>query len=84
MFKEILSNVASHSQASAVQISIAWVAGRWHLVIKDNGIGFDAASIRPGNGLANLKRRAEVLHGVLKINSCPGQGTTVSFIVRHL
>ena len=84
MFKEILGNVARHSQASAVKISIAEEGDGWHLVVKDNGIGFDAASIRRGNGLANLKRRAEKLHGVLEINSCPGEGTTVSFFVNHL
>jgi ligand-binding sensor domain-containing protein len=84
MFKEILGNVASHSKASSVRISISEKIGGWHLVVQDNGVGFQADSVRRGNGLANLKRRAEKLHGQLQIDTCPGAGTTVSFHVNHL
>lgn len=40
--------------------------------ISDNGGGFDVDSVKKGIGLANIKRRAELFSGTLKINSSPG------------
>lgn len=43
----------------------------------DDGIGFDQATVRAGNGLKNLRRRAAELHGAITIESSPGQGTRI-------
>ncbi|CAA9310143.1 MAG: hypothetical protein AVDCRST_MAG56-6154 [uncultured Cytophagales bacterium] len=40
-------------------------------------MGFDPAAPSERNGLRNLKKRAESLHGTLSIDSAPGAGTTV-------
>jgi ligand-binding sensor domain-containing protein len=75
MFKEILHNVAKHSHAKQVSINISATSQRFHLSIQDDGIGFDPASVRRGNGLKNLRRRAGDLGGNLEIESRPGEGT---------
>jgi hypothetical protein len=75
MFKEILHNVAKHSHAKQVSINISATSQRFHLSIKDDGSGFDPTSVRRGNGLKNLRRRAGDLGGTLEIESQPGQGT---------
>ncbi len=50
--------------------------------IKDNGEGFDLASIRPNShGLAGMRHRVEAAGGRLTINSALGAGTTVSAII---
>jgi signal transduction histidine kinase len=79
MFKEILGNIAKHSQASEVEIVITDRQGGWKLLVRDNGVGFDPASVRQGNGLGNLRKRAEKLNGALEIKSAPQRGTTVIF-----
>jgi signal transduction histidine kinase len=58
------------------------------IVLRDDGIGFDRAAIRPyANGLQNMERRIGELGGTLRIESRPlsggasageGRGTTVT------
>src|SRR2546427_9574256 len=42
---------------------------------KDDGIGFQEGTVRGGNGLKNLRRRAADLGGTLEITSETGRGT---------
>jgi hypothetical protein len=81
IFKEMLHNITRHSHATQVDIDVGTGAGGFHLKVADNGSGFDEASVRAGNGLKNLRRRAADLKGEIQISSKPGQGTTVSLSV---
>jgi signal transduction histidine kinase len=82
MCQETMSNVARHAQASAVLIQVG-IEGDWLSVeIEDDGRGFDpeAAARREGRrpwGLLGIRERAEILGGVARIDSSPGQGTRV-------
>ena len=91
-YKEALNNVAKHSAATEVQISLALEASAFELGVEDNGRGFDpqTARSRPspqadrltiGNGLENMHRRLREIGGVCEINSLPGTGTKVKFHV---
>jgi signal transduction histidine kinase len=68
-FREAAYNIARHAKATKVTIDITWEAKHFHLRIDDNGCGFDADAVTAGNGLANLRHRAEVLGGTLRIRS---------------
>ncbi len=47
------------------------------------GRGWDAGGRRgKGNGLGNMRRRAEAMHGELTVESSAGKGTTVRLTVR--
>ena len=81
LFKEAVTNVAKHAQASQVGIHLHEAAGRWQLTIQDNGVGFDPAGDFPGHGISNLRQRAEKIGGEVKITSQPGQGTKVMLSV---
>jgi signal transduction histidine kinase len=57
-------------------------AGRLHVIIEDDGKGFDAVALdepvgRRGLGLLGMRERAAQLKGSLQIDSAPGQGTRV-------
>lgn len=78
MYKESLNNVAKHSKATHVEISLASSDERLVLSVKDNGVGFDLAHPRTGNGLAGLQRRADAVGGTLDVRSSPGHGTIVT------
>jgi len=78
IFKEILNNIGKHAQATRVIISVAGDARQFRLTVRDNGIGFDEARLRPGNGIRNLRRRAKEMAGTIEIHSVPGEGTTVT------
>ncbi|MCX6928204.1 MAG: ATP-binding protein, partial [Verrucomicrobia bacterium] len=81
LFKEAVTNVAKHAQATQVEIYLHEAAGRWQLSIQDNGVGFDPDGDFPGHGIKNLRQRAEKIGGEVKITSQPGQGTKVMLSV---
>jgi signal transduction histidine kinase len=71
-------NIAKHANATKVDIEVSWQSRRFRLCIVDNGCGFDVAAVTAGNGLANLRHRAEVIGGELKFTSEPGKGTRIT------
>ncbi len=75
LFKEAVNNLAKYSNATMAIIELWLENGRVRLSINDNGIGFEASSLKVGNGLQNMKDRAVLLKGNLSINSSPGKGT---------
>jgi signal transduction histidine kinase len=79
--KEALNNVIRHASATEVELQISQMDDHLHIVITDNGRGFDWNSIQRGNGLANLQERLLAMHGECRVESQPGSGTTVKFIV---
>jgi ligand-binding sensor domain-containing protein/signal transduction histidine kinase len=81
LFKEAITNVARHAQASQVEIVLNEAAGRWQLSIHDNGVGFDPEGGFPGHGLNNLRQRADNIGGEVEIASRPGHGTKVTLSV---
>jgi ligand-binding sensor domain-containing protein/signal transduction histidine kinase len=81
MYKEILTNVAKHAQASAVEISLEELPGAWKLCVRDNGVGFDDSIPTSGNGLQNLRKRVEKIRATIDLASKPGGGTTVAITI---
>lgn len=77
LIRESLSNSLRHSEADRVTIEIHGGDDRLALLISDNGIGFDPASVAWGFGLTNLRERATRAGGQISINSEAGTGTTV-------
>ena len=77
MFKEILHNISRHAHASRVAIALETTPRQLLLRVKDDGVGFDERSVRAGNGLRNLRRRAADLKGSLQLESAPGEGTQI-------
>ena len=85
IFKEAINNVLKYSGCRNLQVSLQLHHHRAELIVKDDGIGFDpeqiktqAASSMSGNGLNNMKRRAEEMKGECTVESAPGMGTTVT------
>jgi len=81
IYKESLNNIAKHAKATKVDIAVTHTDGKLNTAIRDNGIGFNQESVRRGNGLANLKRRAEAIKGSIDVQSISGSGTTVKLSV---
>ena len=79
MFQEALTNVARHSGATQLDISVAVKDELFCLTISDNGHGFDTLDISSKNtlGLIGMAERARMLHGELVIESKPGKGTHI-------
>jgi two-component sensor histidine kinase len=77
VFKEAVTNLVKYSGASRVAISLNADNKTIILIIRDNGTGIPVNSETQGNGLMNMKRRAEEIHADLKIISANGEGTGI-------
>lgn len=77
--QEGLNNIVKYARATRVTIQIQLEADQIHMEIKDDGVGFDPADVRPTSmGLRIMRERAEAIHAHVKVASQPGLGTTVS------
>ena len=78
LYKEALNNASKYSQASKIHISIHYKNDTLLLGVADDGIGFCKDKIKEGSGLGNMSSRAQEMGGILKIDSKPGVGTTIT------
>jgi len=79
ILQETINNIVKHSGASAAAVRITRSDGLLHLVVRDNGKGFDTeeASRKGGFGLIGIIERARILGGEAAVRSSPGSGTTI-------
>ncbi|MEW5799354.1 MAG: 7TM diverse intracellular signaling domain-containing protein [Bacteroidota bacterium] len=76
VFKEIITNVCRHSQATKAGVTI-WEKDKFfHCLIFDNGVGFTLESVQRKSGVTNIFKRAEALRGKATLHSTPNALTT--------
>ena len=78
--QEALRNVSRHAGASRVRLSLTRENDELHLLVEDNGRGFDPrrASGKASLGLVSMRQRASLVAGRIEIKGTEGGGTTVS------
>lgn len=84
IYKEALNNAFKYSGAKNVTIKISKTNHTLHLIIEDDGRGFNTKESRlrtGGNGLKNMNTRAVEMNGNILIKSEKDHGTTVSLTV---
>ena len=81
--QEALTNVVRHASARRVAVTLHQADGRLHLVVRDDGVGFDVEALRQqavqgaSLGLLSMEERATLVEGCLQLKSAPGEGTEV-------
>ncbi len=75
--QEQTSNIIKYSEAKSVKILLNETGGKVHLVISDDGKGFDAKQKPKGIGFVNIMSRADAYNGKVNIISSPGIGCTL-------
>jgi len=81
IFKEATNNMVKYAEADKAMFTIKGEKNNLTMLIRDNGKGFDTNQSAKGNGLKNMKKRAEEIKGQLTIDSLPGNGTTIQLHV---
>ncbi|HEY2384234.1 MAG TPA: sensor histidine kinase [Terriglobia bacterium] len=78
--QECLHNIAKHAGATRVRVLLERRGKEIRLTVSDKGRGFRITEnvTNEGLGLLSIKERVLCLKGRLKIQSVPGEGTTVS------
>ena len=81
--REGLTNVVKHASARSIVLGLSRVDGFLRLWVRDDGVGFDPKGhgcVR-GQGLRNMRERAEALGGHLLIESSSGHGTRLEAVL---
>ena len=81
MVQEAMNNAIKYAQATNIDVIIKQLNNSIEFTIADNGKGFNMQTTPFGNGLTNIKKRANDLNAVLNINSQETLGTTISFCI---
>jgi PAS domain S-box-containing protein len=75
IFQEMLTNVARHSEATGVVVSLGQDTEHLMLSVSDNGRGITEGERRNSLGLLGMQERASIFGGRVDIRSEPGKGT---------
>ena len=77
---ELVNNSLKHSGAENINVQLILDDSRVHLIVEDDGKGFDAvtAEANGGTGLKNIRSRVTSLGGKLEMITAPGKGTEVN------
>lgn len=82
VLKEAINNALKYSEATHLEVRGSRQASSLTFAVKDNGKGFEPGTAgKQRNGLGNMQKRADLLHGKLTIDTAPGQGTQVQLQV---
>jgi len=77
--QEALTNVVRHARAQTVSVELHRTPEALHLVVRDDGSGFDVMTGEQGDnlGLLGMRERVALLAGELDCKSAPGRGTEI-------
>lgn len=79
--REAMRNALGHSMPSRVAVIIDIAPHELRASVIDDGCGFDTTAVPGGVGLASMRERAQLLSGMLNVNSRRGRGTRVQLSV---
>lgn len=85
IFKEAVNNAAKYAEATEVELSLSLKKGLLFMKVRDDGKGIDISfghEGKGGNGLYNMKKRAEEIGGKLEIFSDKTMGTWIEVEIR--
>jgi signal transduction histidine kinase len=81
LIEEAVNNARKYAEAQLITVKVGRKGGVLLVRIADNGKGFDTGSIAGNDksyGMTNMRERAELLDGTIKVESAPGIGTTIT------
>ena len=84
IYKEAINNIVKYAEATSVKVKVKVKENKLSLVIIDNGVGFDSLSFVEGrgeayngNGLKNMKARAEEIKALFNVSSRINEGVKI-------
>jgi signal transduction histidine kinase len=80
--QEGLANVRKHSGARRAWVRISGAGGSRTVRVEDDGAGFEEDGNGAGQGLRNIKLRAETIGGAFRLRTRPGRGTALEVVLR--
>ncbi|MBI4770990.1 MAG: sensor histidine kinase, partial [Chloroflexi bacterium] len=85
--EEAANNARKHAEAEMIWLRLRQKDDIFSLEVEDNGVGFNVGKVdasydqRGSLGMVNMRERAELVGGVLKVESAEGKGTRIRVYV---
>lgn len=81
IIQEQINNVLKYAEAKNFGVNIHTNNNKFHVLIEDDGNGFDLNKKRNGIGISNIINRVESFNGSFDIDSAPGSGCRMHIVV---
>ncbi len=81
--REALTNTARHAHAQLANVELIYEKDALYITICDDGVGMEQLQVSKGHGLRNIRERARLLDGALRIESAPDAGMTLHLTVPY-
>lgn len=78
IFKEAVNNIVKHAEANHITLSVKRKENQIVLGLQDNGKGFEMMEPHKGNGMGNMRNRANRIDAGLELKSSAGAGTKLT------
>ncbi|MFL0684028.1 MAG: tetratricopeptide repeat protein [Algoriphagus aquaeductus] len=78
IIQEAVQNAVKYAEAKTIKVQVKKESNTLLFGISDDGKGYEENTITPGNGLYNMRKRAEELGAKILIESNPGNGTRIN------
>jgi signal transduction histidine kinase len=86
--EEAVNNARKHAQSTNVWVRLKQYESEMVLIeIEDDGVGFNVGAVdafyetRGSLGMVNMRERAELVNGILRIDSTEGRGTLIQVVI---
>jgi signal transduction histidine kinase len=79
--REAVTNALNHASPSRIRLELCYTPKELHLIVQDDGIGFDPeiAMAKVGHwGFRGMRERARLMGASFVVDSAPGRGATIS------
>jgi PAS domain S-box-containing protein len=85
IIQESLTNIARHSGASALELSLKRLENAIEMIIKDDGVGINNSKVESlaSMGIQGIRERVKSAHGVVSIKGEKGSGTTIRVAIPY-
>ncbi len=86
IIQECIQNCIKHAAATQLWIGLSWLSDCIRVSVRDNGRGFDPASVEEGcrgQGLDNIRNRVRLTGGTHEIDSQVGKGTQITLTIPY-
>lgn len=80
IIQEAVNNSIKYAEASTISIRVEKENNLVNIYIKDNGKGFEMSNVTLGNGVNNMKKRAEEINANFNLVSNVSRGTEIELI----
>lgn len=81
IIQEAINNSLKYAEAKTIHITLKRIQNTLQIIITDDGKGFDDKSVVLGNGVYNMKKRAQELNAKFNIDSTPESGTFITLVL---